>query len=102
MLGKHQDGLENSTLGHNEICRDVQCKIEDTTTESKEVSIFVSGCNGHVSHEPYIDDNKGSVEGTVENNAMINTESSGNWCNFESSFLEESSSTSEWWEFFWS
>ncbi|XP_031262740.1 homeobox-leucine zipper protein ATHB-12-like [Pistacia vera] len=105
MLERCQHGAENSVLDHNEICRDVKCENEDTTTESKEVSMLVSECNDHVGYEPYGDDKKGNAESTVENTAVINieghTKSSVNWCNFESSFLEESSSTSEWWEF-WS
>lgn len=105
MLGKHQQGIENSALDHDEISGDVKCMNEDTTTELKEVSILVSECNDHISSEPYTENKKGDVESTVENTAVINieghTESSGNWCNFEFSFLKESSSTSERWEF-WS
>lgn len=103
MFEKCQHGAENSVLDHNENCRDVKRENEDIKTESKEVSILVSECNDHVSYERYGDDKKGNAESTVENTAVINikghTESSVNWCNFESSFLEESSSTSEWWEF---
>lgn len=88
LLGKgHQDTNENSGDGKSE---------NEITTESNErpSQIYV----------PSSDDTSRNIESTVimkdfaATNVEEQTESSGNWCKFESGFLNETSCTLPWWE----